>query len=128
MKIYRTCQQPRKFCHFHIISIIYPHINHKALSIIMSILQGYTDLNLLHPGLIEAEVKAVVGQRAHLLVVAVITDTDDRDLRLFDQLHQFLQQNTLSTVSLSRLPVHSFPEKHGISQTAYKNYSNCICT
>ena len=37
-------------------------------------------LNLFHPGSLEPQIKAVIGQRPNLLVVPVVTDADDRNL------------------------------------------------
>ena len=47
--------------------------------------RGCTDLNLLHPRPLEAEVKAVVGEGAYLGVVAVVAHADDGDLGVLDE-------------------------------------------
>lgn len=47
-------------------------------------------LDLLHTRPLEPQVEAVVGERADLRVVAVVTHADDRDLGAFDQTDHLL--------------------------------------
>lgn len=52
------------------------------------------DLNLLHAWSLEAQVEAIVGQRADFLVVPVIAHADDGDLGGLYQRNHFLQMET----------------------------------
>lgn len=47
-----------------------------------------TDSNLFDLGLWESDVKAVIDEGAHLLILSVVTDADDRDATVLDYADQ----------------------------------------
>ena len=83
-------------CHRHLSNILprgHDYLHQRQGLNLDSLLETdghHGSLDLLRLGFVESQVETVVGERANLGVLAVVADTDNRNLGVFDHGYQLL--------------------------------------